>query len=90
MGSIIRLHGAPHDEIRALLPWYVTGRLDDREQARVAAHLKTCRACQEELEFERRLEVEVAAIPVDVEHGWTAARGRDRRGLVGRWLRRRC
>ena len=76
MGSIIRLHGGPHDEIRALLPWYVTGRLEEKEHARVAAHLKTCRACLEEVEFERRLEVEVAAAPVDVEQGWRAMRRR--------------
>ncbi|HEY2481137.1 MAG TPA: zf-HC2 domain-containing protein, partial [Caulobacteraceae bacterium] len=76
MGSIIRLNAGPHEDIRALLPWYVTGRLDAHEQARIAAHLKTCRTCQEDVEFERRLEVEVAAAPIDVEHGWTAMRRR--------------
>jgi hypothetical protein len=75
-GRIIRLHGGPHDEIRALLPWYVTGRLEAGDHARVAAHLKTCRACQEDVEFERRLEVEVAAAPMDVEQGWMAMRRR--------------
>lgn len=86
MGSIIRLHSGPHDEIRALLPWYVTGRLEAKEHARVAAHLKTCHACLEEVEFERRLEVEVAAIPMDVEHGWTAMRRRMARAPVRRGL----
>ena len=76
MGSIIRLHYTPHDDIRALLPWYVTERLDPVEHARVASHLKSCRECQEDLEFERRLGVEVAIAPVDVEQGWASMQRR--------------
>jgi hypothetical protein len=76
MASIIRLHAGRHDEIRSLLPWYVTGRLDATEHARVAAHVSTCRECQEDLEFERRLEVEVAIAPIDVEHGWASMQRR--------------
>jgi anti-sigma factor RsiW len=76
MASIIRLHAGRHDEIRSLLPWYVTGRLDAAEHARVAAHVSTCRECQADLEFERRLEVEVAIAPIDVEHGWASMQRR--------------
>lgn len=76
MASIIRLHAGRHDEIRSLLPWYVTGRLDEAEHARVAAHVSACRECQADLEFERRLEVEVAVAPIDVEHGWTSMQRR--------------
>jgi hypothetical protein len=76
MASIIRLHAGRHDEIRSLLPWYVTGRLDAAEHARVAAHVSACRECQADLEFERRLEVEVAIAPIDVERGWTAMQRR--------------
>ncbi len=76
MASIIRLHADRHDEIRSLLPWYVTGRLDATEHARVTAHVSTCRQCQADLEFERRLEVEVAIAPIDVEHGWTSMQRR--------------
>jgi anti-sigma factor RsiW len=76
MASIIRLHTGRHDEIRSLLPWYVTGRLDATEHARVAAHVSTCRECQEDLEFERRLEVEVATAPIDVEQGWASMQRR--------------
>jgi anti-sigma factor RsiW len=76
MGSIIRLHAGPHDEIRSLLPWYVTGRLDEAERARVAVHVSSCRECQEDLEFERRLDAEVAVAPVDVEAGWAAMKER--------------
>lgn len=75
MASIIRLHGR-HDEIRSLLPWYITGRLDAAEHATVTAHVSTCRECQADLEFERRLEVEVAIAPIDVEHGWTSMQRR--------------
>jgi anti-sigma factor RsiW len=92
MGNIIRLHPGRHDEIRALLPWYVTGRLDETEHARVAAHVSSCRECQEELEFERRLEVEVAIAPVDVEHGWASMQRRletaspaRKGGAIGAW-----
>ena len=76
MASIIRLHAGRHDEIRSLLPWYVTGRLDATEHARVAAHMSACRECQEDLEFERRLEVEVATVPIDVEQGWASMQRR--------------
>jgi len=76
MASIIQLHAGRHDEIRALLPWFVTGRLDTAEHARVAAHVSTCRECQADLEFERRLEVEVAIAPIDVENGWASMQRR--------------
>src|SRR5258708_1566411 len=76
MASIIRLHAGRHDEIRSLLPWYVTGRLASTEHARVAAHVSACRECQEDLEFERRLEVEVAIAPIDVEQGWASMQRR--------------
>jgi anti-sigma factor RsiW len=76
MGNIIKLHRNEHREVQALLPWYVTGRLDDADRARVAAHLSSCAECREELQFERRLDVEVAGAPMDVEHAWTKMRQR--------------
>ena len=76
MANIIKLHRNEHREVQALLPWYVTGRLDDADRARVAAHLSTCAECQEELRFERRLDVEVAGAPMDVEHAWAKMRRR--------------
>ncbi len=84
MGSIIRLHAGRHDEIRALLPWYVTGRIDATEHARVAAHVSTCRECQADVEFERRLEIEVASVPIDVEQGWASMQ---RRMAAAHWSR---
>lgn len=69
-GRIIQLHGDPHRDVQALLPWYVTGRLDAADQAEVEAHLSACPECQAELGFERRLKAEVADLPIDVERGW--------------------
>jgi anti-sigma factor RsiW len=77
MARIIPLHGDDeHREVALLLPWYVTGRLDDLERARVETHLTTCAQCQAELRFERRLETEVAELPVELERGWAEMRNR--------------
>jgi hypothetical protein len=75
MARIISLHGDDeHREVGLLLPWYVTGRLDDPERARVETHLATCAQCQAELRFERKLETEVAELPVELERGWAEMR----------------
>jgi hypothetical protein len=59
-----------------LLPWYVTGQLDGAERARVEAHLNGCADCRAEVRFQRRLEAEVARLPLDVEEGWARMRRR--------------
>jgi hypothetical protein len=43
-----------HDAAQ-LLPWFVTGRLDAQEAARVEAHLAACPGCRLDLEHERAL-----------------------------------
>ena len=63
-----------HREAQELLPWFVTGRLDADEHARVAAHVEGCAACQADARFQQRLEAEVARLPVDVEAGWARMR----------------
>ena len=40
-----------HDEIELLLPWYVTGRLDAGDTARVEAHLATNEGMQDRLDL---------------------------------------
>lgn len=50
-----------HDEIRALLTWYVSGTLPAAERARVDAHCAGCEACRGELESVRHLKGAVAA-----------------------------
>jgi anti-sigma factor RsiW len=63
-----------HREAQELLPWYVTGKLDADEHARVDAHLAGCAECQADVKFQQRLEAEVARLPVDVEAGWARMR----------------
>lgn len=82
--NIVPLFGDPHRETQMLLPWYVTGRLDAADLALVEAHLETCEACRAELELERRLAAEVAALPSEAIAG-PGARARLRYPL--RWRR---
>ena len=53
-----------HEAIEMLLPWYVTGQLDDDDVAQVDAHLAHCGACRALLAEEHRFKSEFAAIPV--------------------------
>ncbi len=76
MGNVIPLPPDRHRETQLLLPWYVTGRLDAAERARVDAHLTGCPQCQAELQLEQRLDREVAGLPIDVEQAWAAMRER--------------
>lgn len=75
-GRIIPLHGDDHHQVQLLLPWYVTGRLEPTEHARVEAHLGVCQDCQAELIFERQLDAEVADLPLEVERDWARMRRR--------------
>jgi anti-sigma factor RsiW len=70
MGNIFRLHDDPHEETEKLLPWYVTGQLDPVDRAKVEGHLRDCTECQVDLRLERRLNAEVADLPLDVALGW--------------------
>ncbi len=77
-GHIISLHGDLHDDACALLPWYVTGRLDAEDVARVEAHLVTCVQCQADLAAERRLHAAMAGLAEptgDVDAGFEALKG---------------
>ena len=82
-GRIIPLRGEPHERIQALLPWFVTDRLDAEERAEVEAHLSGCADCRAEERLERRLSAEVAAMPMDVEQSWARLRARLDRPAVG-------
>jgi hypothetical protein len=75
-GRIIPLRGEPHERIQALLPWFVTDRLEATERAEVDAHLSGCPDCRAEERLERRLGAEVAAMPMDVEQSWARLRAR--------------
>ena len=78
-GHIISLHGDLHDDACALLPWYVTGQLDDEDTARIEAHLPLCAQCQADLAGERRLQAALSGLhePAgDVDAGFEALRDR--------------
>jgi len=72
MAEIIRLRGSPHEQVQQLLPWYVNGTLETDEVAAVEAHLAECAECRADLAAEQALSREVAALPIDVEHAWSA------------------
>lgn len=72
MAEIIRLRGSPHEQAQQLLPWYINGTLEPDEKALVDAHLTECADCRAELASEQVLARDVAALPIDVEHAWTA------------------
>jgi hypothetical protein len=76
MAKVIRFSRDRCQETQLLLPWYVTGQLEDPERAKVAAHLEVCARCRAELKLEQRLEAEVGGLPLEVERAWAAMRQR--------------
>lgn len=86
MAKIIALRDTPHQAVEALLPWYVGGTLDADDRAAVEAHLQACPDCQAALNLERRLCLEVAALPSDGRPDWS----RLQRRMAGRAVRRRA
>jgi anti-sigma factor RsiW len=76
--NIVHLEPDPHVAVQMLLPWYLTGRLEQAERAEVEAHLATCAQCRAELDSERlwREMQPLQAAHVDVEEGWARMRER--------------
>ena len=66
----------PHRDTEELLPWYVTGQLDQQEREAVERHLAGCARCEKQLRLERRLADEFRATTPDVELGWQRLRSR--------------
>ncbi len=54
---------ADHREISALIPWYVNDTLDERERARVDAHMGECVSCRADLSVNQRIFDGIAARP---------------------------
>lgn len=75
MTEITQLHGSAHDKTQRLLPWYNNGTLDDGEIALVEEHLADCAECRAALADDAELAREVAAMPLDPQHGWAALAG---------------
>jgi hypothetical protein len=66
-----------HQELRELLPWYVTDTLPQEEREAVEIHLTHCAACRAELEQENELRASLVMSHVsdplpEVEGGWLA------------------
>ncbi|HWD66694.1 MAG TPA: zf-HC2 domain-containing protein [Caulobacteraceae bacterium] len=76
MDNVVPMHRDAHREALLLLPWHVSGALDEAEQARVEAHLADCAECRAELALERRLATEVVAMSPQSEPAWEAMRRR--------------
>jgi Putative zinc-finger len=61
-----------HQEISALIPWYVNASIGDSHRQRVEAHLRCCTECRCELQMQRRV-YEVMAVDTGVEYIPTAS-----------------
>ena len=70
------IHDDPHRDTEELLPWYVTGQLDETDREAVERHLAACAQCEKQLRLERRLADEVRTSTPDVELGWQRLRRR--------------
>jgi anti-sigma factor RsiW len=53
--NVVRLDPEGHARVQSLLPWFVTGRLDEAERSEVEQHLGGCARCRAELALERQL-----------------------------------
>lgn len=75
---VVHLGRPGHEPIQALLPWYLTGALDESEAEQVRAHLAECACCRAELDAERALVREYAALDGsrDVQAGLAAMHAR--------------
>jgi anti-sigma factor RsiW len=60
----------PHWQFEELLPWYVTGQLEEAEREQVERHLATCSECEKQVRAERRLVEEYRSWTPNVEQGW--------------------
>ena len=54
---------AEHNEVSALLPWYVNETLEERDRARVDAHIGLCANCREDLAAQQRICAAIEAQP---------------------------
>ena len=56
-------NSAEHQEISALIPWYVNDTLADTERQRVDAHVGSCAVCRDELAVHQRIRESINAQP---------------------------
>jgi len=63
-GRVVDFARSAHRHARELLPWYLTGQLEEDQRLAVEAHLRSCAACQLDLQWERELQAELGVAPV--------------------------
>jgi hypothetical protein len=86
-GRILQFEARRHDEAMRLLPWLLTGRLDDADRAWLEPHVDGCAECRRELDALRDVQAACrpdpdrdppgldAAAP-DADRGWDRLRAR--------------
>jgi hypothetical protein len=52
-----------HQEVVALIPWYLNSRLPDHERQRIDAHIANCAACRADLLIEKRIFESIKGVP---------------------------
>jgi anti-sigma factor RsiW len=52
-----------HEEISALIPWYVNGSIGEGDRQRVEAHLAQCTRCREDMALEQRVHAGMSVQP---------------------------
>ena len=56
-------NSAEHQEVSALLPWFVNATLGEADRQRVEAHIANCMACREDLAAQQRICEAIEAQP---------------------------
>lgn len=54
-----------HDEIFALIPWYINGSLDDNEARLTEAHSKMCLVCRAEIAAQKQIAERIADVDIE-------------------------
>jgi Putative zinc-finger len=52
-----------HEHWRQVIPWYANGSLSAEERAEAEEHLKTCAACQSEVQWLQNVRISLTSIP---------------------------
>lgn len=55
-GNIVAFNNSKHQQVQALLPWFIGDTLTGEERALVQEHLHGCNQCQSELAWQRKLQ----------------------------------
>lgn len=50
-----KIHASDHDEIVAVLPWFVNHTLEEEQRIRVSNHIENCADCRSEVQFLNKL-----------------------------------